>query len=80
MEFQNRLVNKTEEKMVQYQWTEDGDAELCKMQEGILGEEKTCYHCNRRIEKAEKVFFLNPQDGDEYVICQKCSETACVFV
>ena len=65
MEFNHRLITKNEERIVQYQWTEDGELELCKMQKGILGEEKICYHCNRKIGESETAFFLNPQDGDE---------------
>ena len=80
MEFKNSLVTKTEEKMVQYQWIEDGEVELCKIKEGILGEEKSCYHCNRKMQEGEKAIFLNPQDGDEYIICQNCGEKACKSV
>ena len=66
-----------EEKTVQYQWTNDGEIELCKITESILLEEKICYHCNGKIEIGEKAMFLNSQDGDEYIICQNCNEKAC---
>ena len=67
-------------KMIRYQWTEDGVIEICKMEEGVLLEEKRCYHCNRKMEKGEKVMVLFPQDGDEYTLCLNCVEKACNLI
>ena len=67
-------------KMVQYQWTDEGEVELCKIEEIMLQKEESCYHCDRKMEKGEKALILFPQDGDKYIICQTCSEKACKFV
>lgn len=80
MKLQNKLTTKIDVKMVKYWWTESGEGEPCKAKEGILGEGKTCYHCDRKMREGEKVIFLNPQDGDEYIICSNCSEKACVLM
>ncbi len=67
--------------MVRYQWTEDGDNELCEKREDNLLEDAICYHCNQKMKAGEKADFLfSIDDGAEYTICPDCAKKACTPV
>lgn len=66
--------------IVSYQWTTDGEAEICEKIEDVLLEEEVCYHCECKMQAGEKAVFLFSQDGDEYTLCPECAEKACCEV
>ena len=75
------LKNKDEyERIVEYQWTNDGEVEVCAIKEVVLQEERTCYHCNRKINIGETIMILKSQDGEEYIVCRKCYQKACKLI
>ena len=65
-------------KIVRYQWSEDGEAELCSIEGVILKEETECYHCAQPIPiNIEAVQLISIKDEAIYILHKKCANKGC---
>lgn len=60
-----------------YQWSEDGEVELCEYETIITGETVCCYHCGLSIRANELAVKLTASDGDFYVLHPACADKGC---
>lgn len=56
--------------IVRYWWTEDGEAELCRMQRDTM-QSYVCYHCGREF-SGESYVLDSMVDADRYRLCKSC--------
>ena len=62
---------------VNYQWSEDGEIELCEYEECVLTEDKECYHCSEKLKKGTKVCRLIPlYEDDIYYVSLECAKNS----
>lgn len=59
---------------VHYQWSEDGEIELCECETVMVKEETLCYHCDLAIRAREMAVKLTASDGDIYILHPVCAE------
>ena len=65
-------------KIVRYQWSEDGETELCSMGNVILKKETDCYHCAQSIPvNTEVVQLVSIKDEAIYILHKKCANKGC---
>ena len=62
---------------VRYQWSEDGEVELCERETIITGETVSCYHCGIPVRANEAAVKLIAPDGDIYVLHPVCADKGC---
>lgn len=63
---------------VHYQWSEDGETELCECETVSVEKEVSCYHCDRTIHVHETVVRLTAPDGGIYLLHSACAEKSCI--
>jgi len=63
---------------VRYQWSEDGDVELCEREIVATGEAASCYHCGFAIRANEDAVKLTAPDGDVYLLHPLCADKSCI--
>ena len=62
---------------VNYQWSEDGEIELCEYEECVLTEDKECYHCQEKLKKGSTVCRLVPLHfNDTYYLSLECAKNS----
>ncbi len=64
---------------VVYYWTEDGDAERCKLEYATADADVRCYHCDCVITAGNTIARLFAYDGDIYVLHESCAKRGCNF-
>ena len=70
-----------DERLVRYNWTEDGVPEMCQQTEGDVSEDCACYHCDQLIPSGQKAVYLTSmEDGEMYVLHPECAKRSCSFV
>ena len=62
---------------VRYQWSEDGEVELCERETITNRETVPCYHCDCPIKAKEEAVKLTSADGSVYVLHPVCADRGC---
>jgi len=62
---------------VRYQWSEDGEIELCEKEVITVKEPIPCYHCDCPIQANEIAVKLTSSDGSVYILHSNCAERGC---
>lgn len=65
-------------RIVRYQWSEDGEVEVCGYQEITTKAPMTCYHCDSEIRLGDRAVLLTPLDGDRYFLHKECADKSIV--
>ncbi len=78
----NKLLDKAEDEDFVWYKPVNWISEMCQRIEETLDEEGVenndkCYHCERKLQVAEKVTMLYTENGDEYALCCDCAERHC---
>ena len=67
-------------KNVRYQWSEDGEVELCMRKDSISDGPGLCYHCDDSIPVGSEVSVLRPYTGGYYRMHKECADRGCTEV
>lgn len=62
---------------MRYQWSEDGEIEICECEMVRIREAVECYHCALAIQENELAVKLTAPDGDVYMLHSACADKAC---
>lgn len=62
---------------MRYQWSEDGEVELCECEKITVREETSCYQCDLAIQANETAVKLTAPDGDVYILHIGCADQNC---
>lgn len=64
---------------VVYYWTEDGEAERCKLEYATADADGRCYHCDAPIEQGSAITKLFTRTEDVYILHVDCAKKGCNF-
>lgn len=60
-----------------YQWSEDGDREICTREDFTAHEQGLCYHCDNSIKTGDKISILTAPQGYQYRMHSECADKGC---
>lgn len=64
---------------VVYYWSEDGEAERCKLEYATADADVRCYHCDAPIEKESVIAKFFTRTEDVYILHEACAKKGCNF-